>query len=388
MKFFVTGFVMLAVTLSHGAERYSILYRFHDGANDLSSQEALRPILHGDALYGCTRGSGGSDKGTIYRINKDGTGFTVLHKFAGFLDGYGPCSALVDDGDYLYGMTSHDDRDNFGMIFSLKPDGSDFKIIHRFQGWHFDGAKPFGSLTLDAGKLYGFTARGGSNDCGVFFSLNKDGSDYAFVHRFIGGRTDGATPYRTPIVDSNAFYGTTFAGGIRNKSVIFRLSKDGSDYKILHHFTGRANEAGNPSGRIISYRDMLYGMTFDGGAGDKGCIYSIRKDGTGFTILHSFAVTGYQGSHPHGALALHNDAFYGITRNGGCNDAGVLFCIKPDGKQFTILHRFANPSDHSIKDDGVDPYGSLTVAGDALYGMTRRGGKGGGIIFRYDLQKP
>jgi uncharacterized repeat protein (TIGR03803 family) len=382
------GLVLLATTLCHGAERYSIIHQFHEHANDLSSQEALRPILRGDALYGVTRGSGSQDKGTIYRINKDGTGFSVVHKFAGYLDGYSPCGALADDGDYLYGMTSHDEADNFGVIFRLKPDGSNFTTIHRFKGWHFDGAKPFGSFILDDGKLYGFTARGGSNDCGVFFRLNRDGSDYAFMHRFIGGRTDGATPYRTPIVDSNAFYGTTFAGGLRSKGVIFRINKDGSEHKILHHFTGRGNEAGNPSGRLFLYRDMLYGMTFDGGTGDKGCIYSIRKDGTGFTIIYSFPITGYQGSRPHGSLALHRDTFYGLTRNGGHNDAGVIFRVNPDGKQFTVLHRFSDPANKAIKDDGVEPYGSLTVGDDALYGMTRRGGKGGGVLFRYQLQNP
>jgi len=285
MKYFAAGFVLLGATFCHAADRYNILYQFDKGANDSNNQEAIRPILHGDTFYAATRGDGAGNKGTLFHMNKDSTGFAVLHKFVGGdADGHSPCGVLADDGDNLYGMTSHGGRGKGGVIFRMKPDGSDYTVLHCFSGGRADGATPYGSLAAD---------------------------------------TDG-----------------------------------------------------------------FYGMTFAGGAADKGIIFSIRKDGTGFIILRSFAGNGSEGSHPQGSVALHTETLYGVTRTGGRNETGVLFSLKPDGKQFTVLRQFADPSNHTVKDDGVEPYGSLTIHDNALYGMTRRGGKGGGVIFRYQLPTP
>jgi uncharacterized repeat protein (TIGR03803 family) len=312
-----------------------------------------------------------------------------MHEFVGGdADGHSPCGALIADGDRLYGMTSRGGRGKGGVMFRLKPDGSDYTVLHVFQGWYYDGDTPYGTLLLDAGKFYGLTARGGTNDSGVLFRINKDGSDFALLRCFSGGRADGATPYGSLTADAAAFYGTTFAGGSRNKGVLFRVNKDGSDYKVLHHFTGGFDNGSNPAGSLLVHGDLLIGMTFDGGSGDKGIIFSIHKDGTGFRILRNFPSNGAEGSHPHGSLALHNETLYGVTRTGGRGEAGVLFSLKPDGKQFTVLRRFADPSSHTTTDDGIEPYGSLSVHENTLYGMTRRGGKGGGVLFRYALSTP
>jgi uncharacterized repeat protein (TIGR03803 family) len=129
-------------------------------------------------------------------------------------------------------------------------------------------------------------------------------------------------------------------------------------------------------------------MTTDGGIAGKGVIFTIKKDGTGFRILHSFSGRGDEGSRPHGALVMHADTLYGVTRSGGRNDNGVLFSLKPDGKRFIVLRRFADPLSLNAAGDGIEPYGTLAIGDNALYGLTRRGGKGGGILFRYELPTP
>ena len=49
------------------------------------------PILQGTTLYGTTRAGGSSDNGTLFKLNTDGSGFTVLKHFTsvGFF-GAGP----------------------------------------------------------------------------------------------------------------------------------------------------------------------------------------------------------------------------------------------------------------------------------------------------------
>ena len=46
-----------------------------------------------------------------------------------------------------------------GTIFFMDIDGSNFTLFHEFAGE--DGAWPYGTLTLDLGKLYGTTSAGG-----------------------------------------------------------------------------------------------------------------------------------------------------------------------------------------------------------------------------------
>ena len=61
--------------------------------------------------------------------------------------------------------------------------------------------------------------------------------------------------------------------------------------------------------------------------------------------------------------------------------------MNTDGTDYQVLHEFAGKPD-----DGAHPYGSLTLVGSKLYGMTSTGGSGGisgggsgyGVIFSID----
>jgi len=393
MKGFVVLFVLLVVTLCHAADRYSILCHFEKGANDGDNQESISPVVRGSALYAATRSGGAQNKGTLFRINTDGTGFQVLHEFGHDpIDGYRPCGTLAADADTLYGMTTSGGQSNGrnGTIFRIGMNGAQYKTIHHFEGWYYNGDTPYGSLHLDAGKLHGLTVRGGPNDAGVLFRLNKDGAGFGLVYAFRGGRDDGANPYGSLAADADAFYGMTFAGGRRNQGVLFRLNKDGTGYKVLHHFTGGFDNGSNPVGSLLLHEDHLYGMTYAGGVADRGVIFRIAKDGAGFAVLRSFPGTGAEGSRPHGTLAFCADTLYGVTRTGGRSETGVLFSLRPDGSRFAVLLRFADPVNGNGNggSNGTEPYGSLTAHDNALYGLTRRGGKGGGIVFRYQLPTP
>jgi uncharacterized repeat protein (TIGR03803 family) len=76
-------------------------------------------VLSGSTLYG-TGFAGGSTNGngTVFAVNTDGTGFTVLHTFNGS-DGSGPASALMLSGNTLYGTTSSGGTNGAGTIFAI-----------------------------------------------------------------------------------------------------------------------------------------------------------------------------------------------------------------------------------------------------------------------------
>jgi uncharacterized repeat protein (TIGR03803 family) len=78
-------------------------------------------VLSGNTLYGTASGGGGFE-GTVFAVNTDGTGFTVVHNFTGGSDGDTPIGGLFLSGDTLYGMAQYDGNPGpagNGTVFSI-----------------------------------------------------------------------------------------------------------------------------------------------------------------------------------------------------------------------------------------------------------------------------
>ena len=126
-------------------------------------------------------------------MNKDGSGFGVLHSFSDAGDGADPEAALLEGSDgTLYGTTVLGGSHGDGTIFKLEKDGSSYRILHHFNDLA-DGIASYATLVEGRdGALYGTTAAGGSKSAGTIFKLDKDGSHYSLLHQFSG--SDGARP--------------------------------------------------------------------------------------------------------------------------------------------------------------------------------------------------
>jgi uncharacterized repeat protein (TIGR03803 family) len=64
----------------------------------------------------------------VFKVNTDGTGFTVLKSFTGYGDGSGP-SDLVLSGGTLYGTTSRGGNLNIGTVFRIDLSGGMTPVI-------------------------------------------------------------------------------------------------------------------------------------------------------------------------------------------------------------------------------------------------------------------
>src|SRR5580658_4262175 len=93
------------------------------------------------------------------------------------------------------------------------------------------------------------------------------------------------------------------------------------------------------------------------------------------TILHNFdsldgAITNYDiilNSPVYGSLTLAGKKLYGMTPLGGLLDGGVIFSIDTNGNSFKDLYNFDAGA------YGWGPEGSLIISGSKLYGMTKDG---------------
>lgn len=273
-------------------------------------------------------------------------------------------------------MTHSGGPNGTGTVFSMNVDGTSFALIHAFD-YAAIGGQPYGSLTLSGSKLYGMTYGSGTSAGGIF-SLNTNGSGFNVLRTFNGSDTDGGRPRGSLTLSGSTFYGMTYRGGSTGQGVVFRMNTDGSAFALLHSFTGSPNDGNNPNGSLTPVGSRLYGMTPEGGANSAGTIFSINSDGSGYSVLHNFtAFNVNEGSEPYGSLTLVGSKLYGMTKEGGLAGYGTIFSINLDGSGYMLIHNFTNAG---YAYDDAHPLGSLTLVDSTLYGMTS--GITAGNVFR------
>lgn len=126
-------------------------------------------------------------------------------------------------GSTLYGATCNGGVANEGTVFKVNTDGTDFTVLHSFAGT--DGASPWGgSLSVSGSTLFGTTYAGGTAGDGTVYEINTDGSGFQVLHSFAGGASDGRSPERGVVTDGSALYGATTYGGPTDQGVVFALT--------------------------------------------------------------------------------------------------------------------------------------------------------------------
>jgi len=139
-----------------------------------------------------------------------------------------------------------------------------------------------------------------------------------------------------------------------------------------------------PVGKLVLSGNTLYGMTSGTyyPVTNYGNIYSVNTDGTGFKVLWNFNESyDSNGAYPYGSLTLVGGKLYGMTSSGGVNGTGNIFKINTDGSGYHDLWDF----DYGGDTNGSDPNAALLQIGKKLYGMTEEGGiDNDGNIFSID----
>jgi uncharacterized repeat protein (TIGR03803 family) len=327
--------------------------------------------------------------GTVFRIAADGTGFTRLHQFKGSGsnnvnnnpisdEGVSPTGALIEGSDgFLYGVARYGGPAGTGTLYKIDKAGSGFAVLHAFGDVtsgssativNADGAHPRAALVQRGDYLYGTTNAGGANGQGTIFRLKLDGADFRCLHAF--ATADGAAP-RAGLTDGGdgLLYGTTSAGGANSLGVLYSIAPDsieppdpvepctGSTPTTLYDFV--AGEGSEPTGTLLLASDgRLYGTTNLGGttssgsASTIGTVFSYEPASDVYTKLYNFENT--TGANPNGRLVqLNTTEFLGTTTSGGRCGNGTVFRLSLAG---------------------------TTVSGDTTCGENSGGGGGGGAM--------
>lgn len=263
-----------------------------------------KPLLASDGfLYGvCSRGSYPANVftgGVIYKIAPDGTGFSIIKQFNTQPGPSYPSGELIEGpGGELYG-TTQSGASNLPVIYKINKDGSGFTILRSFITQQ-EGYMLIDGLTLSGNYLYGSCALGGNLGGGTLFRIQTDGTGFQLLRNLDPSGTGGYFPMGAMIMGSNGrLYGVNSFGGVNGNGTLFSMLPDGTGYTVHHQFNVAVS--GNVvQGRLLQATDgRIYGATSTGGTTGGGSVFRINADGTGFTVVRSIGNTQ---TPPLGAL--------------------------------------------------------------------------------------
>ncbi|HKD83665.1 MAG TPA: choice-of-anchor tandem repeat GloVer-containing protein [Terriglobales bacterium] len=255
-----------------------------------------------DAPWGC---------GTIYQLKRSGSNFVFnpLHSFTAGADGRWPASRLIFGPDgALYGTTYEGGTANCGgigcgTVYKVQPPATFCRttlcpwletVLYSFTG-NADGYWPWsgGDLFFDpAGNIYGATpyTTYASNIYGLVYELTRSGNSYtqSVLHGFSG--SDGSQPLAGIVADSSGnVYGTTGAGGLYGKGIVFELTYVagvGWTETVLHNFSGYPNDGDTPYGGLIpDPSGNFYGTTYLGGTHGGGTVFELVRGNGGWSFV-------------------------------------------------------------------------------------------------------
>ena len=351
--------------LNSDGSGYAVLKYFTnswEGANPRAGLLLLGNTLYGTTFSGGATGSGAA--GTVFKINIDGSGFATLHTFGGSGDGANSYASLAYSGGTLYGTTVNGGAHGCGTVFGINTNGTGYSLLYSFQGREY----PLAGVVAAGGLLYGTGYSGGSANEGVVFQIGTNGTGYTILHSFTNS-PDGSYPQAGLVLSGSTLYGTTFNGGTNSGSgTLFSLNTNGTGYAVLYNF------ALPPLGTLVCSGNCLYGNLSADASADLGAVFRVNTNGTGFTKLYSFPAyteNTFNGTFGIGrapGLLLSNNIIYGTSVFGGTNAGGMIFTLNTNGGGFAPLFTFKSAS------DAVNPEAGLVSVGNRLYGTTYFGG--------------
>ena len=266
-------------------------------------------ILSGNRLYGTAEYGGSGGRGTVFALNTDGTSFTTVHSFtAGYElplggvtnnDGIFPNGGLASSGNTLYGTALAGGAFGRGTVFKVNTDGSGFTTLHSFtkgvyhpvlnpSSTNSDGANPVAGLVLSGSTLYGTTENGGGFGQGVVFKVDTNGTGFTTLHNFFYN-TDGYYANAGLVLSGNTLYGAALGGGRNGNGTLFALNTDGTGFTSLHSFI--ADDDGSEPDALVLVGNSLYGMARNYGSPeytDSGTVFRLSFTPQ-LTINHSEA---------------------------------------------------------------------------------------------------
>jgi uncharacterized repeat protein (TIGR03803 family) len=360
-------------------------------------------------LYGVARAGGANGTGTIFRIQRDGTGFEVLR----VLDKSKAATDSIANTEWSAPAPSGDDGVNgvsgysTAVITAYKrsasaPADNPGAITYTFatsdwtpaNGWSASipaGSDPLYAVSATANSQ-GATDTVAATEWSARVLLGQDGAEglrTAPVFLYQRTATNVAPAVATANSTTYTFATNVVSGQPAGWTTAIPDSAAGAFLWVIQATASNtvAANAGQifnadgaaPTGQLVQDADgYLYGTASGGGSNGRGTVFRLAADGTGFQVLHHFTnptttngvSKNADGIAPFAGLTDGGDGFlYGVASQAGPNGFGTIYSIKLADRSFGLVFGFSNS-------DGARPVAELTRGTDGkLYGTTASGGE-------------
>lgn len=354
-------------------------------------------------LWGTVSNGGQFGQGYIFKTDSIGENFQIVHHFDS-INGKNPGAILAASDNKLYGLTSAGGHNNQGLfsggvfyVYDLTT--STFTVLQHFgQGnTEISGVYPAGdgyrTLTeVSPGVIYGqlrWVYQGGvifkydASTQMTTTALTLPTFQGGASNSTLGNRLEGML-YKAP---DGFLYGTTYTNSqcpIPNPNFgsIIRIDPVTNAFSIRYLCPCSASNGYQFSNLFVSYTDKLYSVARQGGANNKGVIYSFDPATSTYSNKYNFAggVSGYQ---PSPMVKAANGKFYG-TADGGTPESGfpsgcgILFEFDPVTEVFTKKLDFTYGNGLYLN-VGAFPFSMINGHNEKLYGVTPNG------VFEYNV---
>ena len=340
-------------------------------------------------LYGTAQvsaeGSSNPQGGTLYKISPQGA-FTKLHTFKpginmNYPQGSGPAGLAEGPDGKLYG-TTYTGALGFGTLFRIDKSGTSFKVLHNFCSAAncADGVGGWPKLAPD-GNFYGASYSGGSSancsgGCGAIYRFRISTGKYEVVHGF-DYVDDGALPQGLTLASDGNFYGIS-------SGHLFRFNASNGTFAAfaLLGIVFPENLSGTlvqgPNGNLYGFR-TTYGVSGEG-------LFEVTPDGSTLTIFPFYTTRNVTDE----TLVLASDGNFWITEYKGANAYGDLVKVSPkDGSLIQTVITFGANSNEGAYPQALIQLNDGTFRGTTTqYGISTSGNFADGTVYSINAGLP
>lgn len=370
---------MFATAANGGAYGKGYLFRLDENASNMkvlvdfvgNTKIGAKPgplVLGNDGrVYGVLSRGGEHSGGQVFRVDADGSNFTIIKQWEANTRLHLPRLVTVHEDGWIYGIPGGYDRHSDAASKLIRidtPTGETQLVYESIDQATWERERNNAAFMIESAKEQHasrnemFSTRNNAEE-----QLAKEKQRHEEKMKELNARLAEAEAKLAaeagrigPMLDDGKgkFYGLT-------DKTIYSLTYDGT-YKTLHEFTGPPDDAADGSPPQVLHDGWLYGFVKQG----PGLMYRIKTDGSGLNF--GFEPPADKFNHGEYLLQGPDGRLYGLGSQG-------LYAINTDGQGYTVIDNF-----EETKFPGRPNV--LAFIGDDLVGFAKRG-NGGSQVFRY-----
>ena len=268
--------------------------------------------IYGETLFGGNGGCNGyCGYGVLYRVNTDGSGFQVLHKYCSqrnCADGEDGGKLVEGTDGNLYGTTYGGGANSAGTIFSVTPSTGAYKVVFNF-AFSTSGETPSALVVASDGTFFGLSV---SSSGELLFHYTEGTGEFQSYPinfpLFNGLPSSGSLLTLGP---NGNFYGVYAIYGMSGAGV-FEVEPDGSNLQIFPFYTTR-DGAGAPQTMILASDGNLWLDNYNGDSGYGSIEVLSTTDGNLIQTLAPFSSTAAVGAYPAEVIQAADGTLWGST---------------------------------------------------------------------------